>query len=227
MRDRGKFTELINILNEDISYYKNAMATGEAKPDRFEDLRDSILIASIEIAKAHFSNGASKVVVKQSIMQCISAFEVSFRWYGFDKTYGGYDEMIWLVSLSILCDIDNGNFKRITDILKRDKVNDQLLSFIIKSKDTTWQESNAPVLQKHPYAKATNLNTVADIKFYLDKVWYQGHSDAAWHDTHLNKAVNCYSGYWAWEAAVIAKIKGIDDTVLRSQKYYPYDAVHW
>jgi hypothetical protein len=67
-------------------------------------------------------------------MQCISAFEVSFRWYGFDKTYGGYDEMIWLVSLSILCDIDNGNFKRITDILKRDKVNDHLLSFIIKSK---------------------------------------------------------------------------------------------
>jgi hypothetical protein len=61
----------------------------------------------------------------------------------------------------------------------------------------------------------------------LEKVWYQGHSDAAWHSTHLNKAVNCYSGYWAWEVAALVKIKGIDDASLKNQKYYSFDAVHW
>jgi hypothetical protein len=224
MRDKGNFTELINILNEDIRYYKNAITTGEAKPERFPSLKRAIYSSHLDIAQAHYSYGAKKELVKQAVLQCILAFEDSFQ---FVKGFGQYDEMIWLLSLAVLCDIDRENFKKITDVLKRDKVNDQLLSFIIKSKDTTWQESSAQPLQKHPYAKGTNLNTAADIKFYLDKVWYQGHSDAAWHDTHLNKAVNCYSGYWAWEAAVIAKIKGIDDTVLKSQKYYPYDAVHW
>lgn len=224
MRDIGNFSELIKQLNNRISKFKNAMATGEAKPERFPSLKRAIYSSHLDISQAQYSNGANKDIVKQAVLQCIPAFEDSFQ---FVKGYGQYDEMIWLVSLAILCDIDIESFMRITNILKRDNVNDQLLSFIIKSKDATWQESSAQVLQKHPYDKATNLNTAADIKFYLDKVWYQGHSDAAWHDTHLNKVVNCYSGYWAWEAAAIAKIKGIDDGSLKTQKYYPFDAVHW
>ncbi|UPQ78115.1 PoNi-like cognate immunity protein [Flavobacterium azooxidireducens] len=224
MRDKGNFSELINILKEDIQYYQKAIISGEAKPERYNDIKGSILIASLEITKAHYSNGADKEVVKQAVLECIPAFEDSFQ---FVSGFGQYDEMIWLVSMAILCDVSLEDFQRITAILNRDGVNDQLLSFIIKSKEITWEESNSKVIQEHPYAKATNLNTAQDIKNYLDKVWYQGHSDAAWHDTHKNTKVNCYSGYWAWEAAAIAKIKGIEDSSLKTQKYYPYDAVHW
>lgn len=224
MRDKGNFLELINILKEDIKYYQKAMTSGEAKPDRFDDLKSAIFESYLDIAQAHYSNGADKAEVQQAVLDCISAFEDSFQYV---SGFGQYDEMIWLVSLAVLCDIDHESFKRITDVLKRDRANDVLLSLIIRSKDTTWQESNAQPLQKHPYAKAVNLNTSQDIKNYLDKVWYQGHSDAAWHDTHKNTKVNCYSGYWAWEAAAIAKVKGIDDATLKNQKYYPFDAVHW
>lgn len=35
------------------------------------------------------------------------------------------------------------------------------------------------------------------------------------------------SSKWAWETVAIVKLKGIDDSSLREQKYYPYDAVHW
>uniref|UniRef100_UPI00404A5C30 PoNe immunity protein domain-containing protein n=1 Tax=Flavobacterium sp. TaxID=239 RepID=UPI00404A5C30 len=227
MRDKGNFLELIDQLQNRIQKFKKAMTSGEAKPDRFDDLKSAIFESYLDITQAHYSNGASKEVVKQTVLQCIPAFEEGFKWYGFEKTYGGYDEMIWLVSFAVLCDIDHEIFKRITDVLKRDRANDVLLSLIIKSKDTTWQESNAQPLQTDPYAKAVNLNTSQDIKNYLDKVWYQGHSDAAWHDTHKNTKVNCYSGYWAWEAAAIAKVKGIDDATLKNQKYYPFDAVHW
>jgi hypothetical protein len=224
MRDKGNFLELINILKEDIKYYQKAMTSGEAKPDRFDDLKSAIFESYLDITQAHYSNGADKAVVQQAVLDCISAFEDIFQYV---SGFGQYDEMIWLVSLAVLCDIDHESFKRITDVLKRDRANDVLLSLIIRSKDTTWQESNAQPLQKNPYAKAINLNTSQDIKNYLDKAWYQGHSDAAWHDTHKNTKVNCYSGYWAWEAAAIAKIKGIDDVALKNQKYYPFDAVRW
>jgi hypothetical protein len=224
MRDKGDFSELINQLNNRISKFKNAMETGIAKRDRFPSLKRAIFSSYLDITQSQYSYGASKDVVKQAVLNCIPSFEDSFQYV---KGFGQYDEMIWLVSLAVLCNIDNESFKRITNILKRDKVNDQLLSFIIKFKDASWQESSAEPLQKHPYAQAVKLNSVIEIKNYLDKVWYQGHSDAAWHDTHLNKAVNCYSGYWAWEVAAISKIKGLEDSGLKNQKYYPFDAVHW
>ncbi|RXR34834.1 DUF1911 domain-containing protein [Flavobacterium piscinae] len=224
MRDKGNFSELINQLQNRIQKFKQAIISGEAKPDRFNDLKSAIFESYLDIAQAHYSNGANKEDVKKAVLDCISAFEDSFQ---FVSGFGQYDEMIWLVSMAILCDVSLEDFQRITAILNRDGVNDQLLSFIIKSKEITWEESNSKVIQEHPYAKATNLNSSQDIKNYLDKVWYQGHSDAAWHDTHKNTKVNCYSGYWAWEAAAIAKIKGIEDSSLKTQKYYPYDAVHW
>jgi hypothetical protein len=224
MRDKGNFSELISILDEDISYFQRAISSGEAKPERHRGLRSAIFESLLDIAQAHYSNGASKAIVKEAVLRCIPAFQESFE---FVNGFGQYDEIIWLISLAILSDISSEDFKEITEILKRDNVNDQLLSLIIKSKDSTWESSNGKVIQTHPYEKATQLDSAQDIKYYLDKVWYQGHSDAAWYDTHKNTKVNCYSGYWAWEAAAIAKIKGIDDGSLKKQKYYPYDAVHW
>jgi hypothetical protein len=51
--------------------------------------------------------------------------------------------------------------------------------------------------------------------------------DDYWIDLHKSKQANNYFGYWAWEVAAIVKIKGIDDSSLKTHKYYPYDAVHW
>lgn len=224
MRDKGNFVELINQREKSIKKLKDAMSSGLAKKDRFEDIKGSIFISSIDIAQAMYSNGAAKTEIQSAVLACIPALEDGFK---FDGGFGDYDLLIWLLSLSILCDIDSDEFSRITTILNRDKANDALLSFIIQSKDPAWPSSTERALQEHPYAKALNLNDASDIKKYLDTVWYQGHSDAAWYDTHLNKAVNCYSGYWAWEVAALVKIKGIDDADLKDQKYYPYDAVHW
>lgn len=224
MRDKGNFSELIDILRDDILYYKNAMGSGQAKPDRHDSLKRVIYSSLLDIAKALYSNGASKEDVNKAILDCIPAFENSFK---FEFGFGQYDEMIWLISLAILCDIDLDDFKKITAVLKRDGANDKLLSKLIIYKQTDWEESSKDVIQQHPYAKAVDIKTADDIKVYLNKVWYEGHSDAAWHDTHLNKKVNCYAGYWAWETAALAKVKNIDDSSLKQQKYYPYDAVHW
>ena len=186
-----------------------------------------LLSLMIEKTIAHYSVGDDKETVKASLLETITAFEDGFEWKGFRYSYGGYDTMIWLISLGILCDIALEDFRRITAILKRDGANDKLLSKLIRYKDPDWQQSNKPVIQEHPYASAVNIKTAADIKYYLNKKWYQGHSDAYWHGLHKNKRVNNYFGYWSWESGVLAKIENIDDSSLQNQKYYPYDAVHW
>ncbi len=176
-----------------------------------------------EKAIAQYSAGASKEVVKASVLEYITAFEESFI---FDDGYGDYDQMIWAICLAILCDVELTDFMRITKVLKRDGANDKLLSKLIRYKQPDWEISYNDVIQKHPYAKSIDIATADDIKYYLDKIWYKGHSDSYWYENHLNK-LNKYFGYWAFEVAVLVKINNIDDSTLQTQKYYPYDAVHW
>jgi hypothetical protein len=168
--------------------------------------------------------GGSKNEVSSALIEAIAAFKDLHK---FEADYGQYDISIWLLSLGLLCEIELSEFDKICQVLRRDKVKDALIEKIIIHKLGSWHTNTATVIQKHPYEKALSLNSTSDIKYYLDKVWYKGHSDAAWQDIHKSKKVNHYFGYWAWETAAIVKIKGIDDSSLKDQLYYPYDAVHW
>lgn len=38
---------------------------------------------------------------------------------------------------------------------------------------------------------------------------------------------NHFKGYWAWEAALVVKFFGIDDSSFKDNEYYPYDLVHY
>lgn len=157
-------------------------------------------------------------------MVTITVFEDVFEYKGIGQYY---EFALWMVSLGVLCDIATGDFKRITDVLKRDRINDTLISTIIKHKQPDWEESATTVLWEKPYARIVNVQDANGLRNYLDKHWYQENEDSYWHGLHKNTKVNNYFGYWSWEAAAIAKIREIEDTPLKNQKYYPYDAVHW
>lgn len=189
---------------------------------------------AFQLTIANYSSGSAKADVQVNLLNSIDAFEQGFKWEGFENTYGGYDEMIWMVSLGILCDIDLADFKRITAILKRDGVEDALLNFLIKSKQPDWNQRGSYIIQKSPYGGLEKIISETDetkgierLKTYLSKEWYKGHDDAAWHDSHKNTKVNSYFGYWAWETSALVKVKGWDDSTLQDTLYYPYDAVHW
>ncbi|WP_157908965.1 DUF1911 domain-containing protein [Capnocytophaga canimorsus] len=96
--------------------------------------------------------------------------------------------------------------------------------------------STKNVLFPKPYAALKEVIDLANdnqkekatqrLKKYLDKEWYKGHSDTGWYNSHKSKH-NIYTGYWSFESGALVKILGLDDTLLKDQKYYPYDMVHW
>lgn len=45
--------------------------------------------------------------------------------------------------------------------------------------------------------------------------WYMAFEHASWHDSHLDADDGCYFGYWAFEAAAIAYLYGLDDSAVR------------
>jgi len=226
MRDKLNPQSCINLIKEVEELIPSTLEdiNNQTDPVKKKQLQTFHFANLLEKTIAHYSVGDDKETVCQALRETIPAFEEGFH---FDDGYMDYNNMIWMISLAILCDLPLEEFKRITAILARDGANDRLLSELIRYKQPDWPQSDAPVIQKHPYAQAVHLHTAQDIKHYLDKVWYRGHSDAYWHGLHKNKKVNNYFGYWAWVAGALAKVRGIDDTGLENQKYYPYDAVHW
>jgi Domain of unknown function (DUF1911)/Domain of unknown function (DUF1910) len=239
MRDKignlNLFRELINDNTDSTARLVAGLSYGKVASDRVNSIKEAILNNYLDSCNASYSLGLDKMAIKELVNKAISSFADSFQWAGFENHYGGYDQMIWVISLAILCDVSDDDFKRITTIIERDKVQDKLLDFLIKSKLSDWKGSSDSFIQESPYKglqKALNEPAGGDagiklIQQYLQKDWYKGHSDAAWYNSHLNKKVNVYCGYWAWETAALVKAKGWDDEKLKGLDYYPYDAAHW
>ncbi len=206
---------------------------GSISVDKAANIKESIVYNSLRITIALYSSNAGKDEISKNLIENISAFENGFKWEGFENSYAMYDQIIWLLSLSILCDIDNADFERIVKIIKRDNATDKLIAKLVNYKlPNSIQGFSSDYIQESPYANLDMVVSGTDptafaIKNYLEKEWYKGHSDAPWHDTHKNKRANVYFGYWAWETAALVKIYSIDDSMLRDQQYYPYRALHW
>lgn len=96
-------------------------------------------------------------------------------------------------------------------------------------------DTNRPVadkvLYKIPYkaildAIESNPSQQAELmnKFLDD--WYPACVKQGFYETHEITNNFGYRGYWCYEAALIVKLFGIDDTGFRDHRYYPADLVH-
>lgn len=58
---------------------------------------------------------------------------------------------------------------------------------------------------------------------YVEKQWLPNHEEAFELTNHEKPS---FIGYWAYEAAAVARVAGIDDSSLNGHRYYPYDLAH-
>jgi Domain of unknown function (DUF1911)/Domain of unknown function (DUF1910) len=78
------------------------------------------------------------------------------------------------------------------------------------------------------YTAETPADASAFVKTYLDG-WYKSFDGVPWHDGHLvvTDEYSNYEGYWAFEAAAICVLYGIDDSSFRDHIVYPKDLADW
>lgn len=82
-----------------------------------------------------------------------------------------------------------------------------------------------------PLAKATAPDTrtqdrPALVKEFLEG-WYKNMKPCYWHGTHTDGEGSSYFGYWAFEAALVTVLWGIDDSSYRDHLVYPKDLADW
>ena len=166
--------------------------------------------------------------VKQQYIETIKSMH--FVW----RQSNGYVEMVWMLSIGIMLDIEEVEFLKLVDLVKRDNPGDFLIDFLIKSRIQSW-EQHQDFKFPNPYKTTKEIvdlaqhdrnSAVEKLKFYLQKEWYRGHSDMGWYNDHKSKW-NIHTGYWSFESGALVKILGLDDSALKNQQYYPYDLVHW
>ncbi len=145
----------------------------------------------------------------------------------------GYIEMLWYLSIGIMLNIENDEFNKLVQLVEKNNLNDFLLDFLIKAKIHNHKQTSSLLWEK-PYSELKKVidsasepqQAVKLLQLYVKKHWYKGHSDCGWYNDH-NSKWGVHFGYWSFESGAIAKILGLDDTILKDQQYYPYDMVHW
>ena len=178
----------------------------------------------------------SKYSVGLEVSQLLNDYEksISFMEKGWEAE-SGYVEMVWMLSIGIMLEVNDENFNKLAELVKRDKLDDFLVNFLIKIRKSDWDFNSKTFRFTKPYKAIEEVielsfsnkeEAVKRLKKYLQKEWYSGHRDTGWHNDHKSKW-GVHFGYWSFESGALVKILGLDDTSLKDVSYYPFDMVHY
>ncbi|MBU2946297.1 PoNi-like cognate immunity protein [Zobellia uliginosa] len=227
VKDKTYFENYIDKEKKAIDFFientkdKELPVAGQRTFDTTLDLKTrNILIAK-------YSSGAKIIDLKKDYIESVKWFAKIYNSQNF------YVQLIWMLSMGVLLEIDNDSFDILINLVENDDLEDHLVDFLIQSRKPSRPISTKAFKFSIPYKSIESVINETDkqialenLKKYLDKEWYKGHSSAGWHNSHNGKH-NTYFGYWSFESGAVVKILGLDDSSLRDQQYYPYDMVHW
>jgi hypothetical protein len=228
MREEKFIAEIV----EDINKLEESERTGLQLYNRpnLEAIQynlDDILKYKLDVFLAKYSVGVDISELKKEINPILFVMEKSW------KKSNGYVQMVWMLSIGIMLEIENGEFSKLVKLVEEDNPNDFLVDFLIRYRVPSWQGKSDGFMFNRPYQTIKEIVSSNDkiksldrLKKYLSKEWYRGHSDAGWYNAHKNKW-NIHTGYWSFESGALVKILGLDDSSLKGMSYYPYDMVHW
>jgi len=148
-----------------------------------------------------------------------------------------YLYMLQMMSLGLLLDVSNDEFKILVNLIDRDEVKDFLFEFLItsriKERKPIQEESYKrylliPKLYGKLVAIAKNNDpktSEMEVKKYLEKDWIKVYKNY-YINFNLkdidNYGVNSgFTGIWAFEVAAIVKIKQLNDSSFRDNVFYP------
>ncbi|SHL80412.1 protein of unknown function [Chryseobacterium carnipullorum] len=232
MRTRFKSTEYfenyITLNNEDIEFYEDGLKSGATKADRVLAVDRQIFTTSIHTIIAKYSAGAPIQEMQNDFLKVIDNLKTGWQSDTPTIQFDDYILMLWMLSLGILLDISEDDYKKIIMVLDNSNHRDYIYDIMISSKISDRNiDSNMYYPDEFGFLK--NLykeKNIAILKDYLDDSWYKKMKSTYWYDNDKNKN-DVFFGYWSFESGAFVKILGLDDSSLKEQHYYPYDLVHW
>ena len=145
-----------------------------------------------------------------------------------------FQEAVLVISLAVLFG-RSGDVQTLSDLLESYRGEDILIEELLKPGVSDPRETNTffhikpyDALLDSIFDASTSSEASDHIGRYLDE-WYKSFEGCSWHDAHLvrHEYMSPYNGYWAFEAAAISVIQGVDDSQFRDHILYPKDLADW
>lgn len=198
--------------------------------DVLEDYKAEKLYYKYDILLASYSVGKDIREIEKQYKDIVPLVKRSW------KLRQDYVMLLHILSMGILLQADTNIFRNLANVVTESKLNDFLIDYLIGYKLTDYLPMSEHQFKwKRPYpfldtiisvAQTNKEEAVKQLKLYLTKKWYRGHSDTGWYNIHVTNS-GSHSGYWSFESGALVKVLGLDDSSLKDLPYYPYDMVHW
>lgn len=250
IKDKEYFEKFLTKKNELIANNENDILAGEVAESKIDRAKFRNFGFRLESLVAKYSKGDSIESLKESISEIIKLIpdesapintKVKKR-VGKETVFldqymvEPYERMLRLLSLAYLLDVSDADFKTVVDVIDRDNIKDNLYEFIIKARfpdriqaGKEEYDSKSVILKVYKNLRETTIvndlsKAAKHVGKFLEKDFY--HKNTGFNDFHKSK-IDLYYGYWSFESAAIVVIKGLDDTSLRDNEFYPKDLVDY
>lgn len=205
-------------------------------------LRLNILIAS-------YSKGDDKASLRSQFSETVKVIEgvwdkrITKVYHGrqqeeYDQyKLNSYIQMLQMFSLAVLLDVPKNEFQILVNLIDKDHIKDKLIEFMISSR-----YPNRPALKEESYQRymmipklykklvdiAYNLEAeqaILETNDFLKKEWIKipkkYYINLNLKDVPNYEVKSGFVGIWAFEVAVVVKIKGLDDSSFKENRFYP------
>lgn len=250
IKDKDYFDEFLKGKNNLISNNEQALSAGKIAEKKVERTKFRNFGFRLESLVAQYSRGDSIQRMRNSIIEIIKCLpdeshsintKVKIVVDGETKFLDQYlvepyERMLRLLSLAYLLDVSDTDFETVVRVIDRDNIRDNLYEFIIKSRfpnriQKKDEEFDPKSVVSKVYKNLREAVVQSDLSHaakyigqFLEKDFYHKHT--GFYDFHKSK-VDLYYGYWSFESAAVAVIKGVDDSSFRDNEYYPKDLVDY
>lgn len=229
-----------NSLIQRSRFIENLTADGPSDEQRYQ-LSYRLFYHSSTIIQAAYALGAQRDDLKpyaRDLVRAVATKHRLARAIGGDGAFAlgsretpfmdGYLDALRVLAIGILCDLPQPLFAELGVAIGH-RGEDALIDWFTAYGVTTAFSAAKPaatLIYPHVFQPLQAALLTADpevqqqhVQRYMD-FYYRNMRPCSWYDRHLRKGTG-YNGYWAWEAAAIAKILGLDQTMLRRMDYYP------
>lgn len=218
-RDKEYFDKFIANDKRRMKRFLTEIEAGAYPEDRVGSIKDYVHMIWTGVTIAKYSRGDKLEKLKKEYLA-----ELDRYWDWVDTS--GYSCNLEDCSLAYLLGADDELLLKMRDMIHKNNVRksfDWITDFIltgdrklIGSTKLAWQKPN------YLLEEAITNCSAEPLKTYLSR-WYNTNRSLGWYDSHKDENTELYFGYWCFEVAAIAKRLGIDDILIRDNKYYPRD----
>jgi hypothetical protein len=140
-----------------------------------------------------------------------------------------YPKYLWLLSFAVHLNLDAALLARTIKLIGN-QGRDALLDSVLVKLNTVSTASSDIMLPRPYQALMDVVNGPPDKQAALMakflKGWYAGSKKSYWYD-NAKREDSGYFGFWCFEAALVVKLWGIDDSLFCEHPHYPKDLARW